>query len=214
MSGTSRSWLDPDVDRRVRRTRQGVVHAFAQLAVERPYDAFTVNDLLARADVGRSTFYAHYRGKDDVLLQAMTVMYELLADALCTGRDGAEEPDRLAALLEHFRENALLLRRLSTGSAAEPFERSKDAFARLIETRLVERCVARGVELVLPTAQVAAALAHGELALVLRWVGGRDGPPRPAVDVARAMRSLFRAGVASLTRTEGESESRTLARFP
>jgi AcrR family transcriptional regulator len=51
-------------DRRVRRTRRTLQDALVALVVERGYDRITVQDLLDRADVGRSTFYAHFRDKD------------------------------------------------------------------------------------------------------------------------------------------------------
>lgn len=51
-------------DRRVRRTRAALRRALVELVVERGYDRVTVRDVLDRADIGRSTFYAHYRDKD------------------------------------------------------------------------------------------------------------------------------------------------------
>jgi AcrR family transcriptional regulator len=54
-------------DRRSLRTRRLVTSALMELLLEKRYDAITVQDLLDRADVGRSTFYAHYFDKDDVL---------------------------------------------------------------------------------------------------------------------------------------------------
>ncbi|WP_433492991.1 TetR/AcrR family transcriptional regulator [Nocardia grenadensis] len=55
-------------DRRVRRTRDALHRALIELMMQRPYDRITVSDVIARADVGRSTFYAHYRDKDELLV--------------------------------------------------------------------------------------------------------------------------------------------------
>jgi AcrR family transcriptional regulator len=55
-------------DRRVRRTRELLRGALLALIQEKGYDRITVQDILDRADVGRSTFYAHFRDKDDLLL--------------------------------------------------------------------------------------------------------------------------------------------------
>ncbi len=55
-------------DRRVRRTKQRLNDALESLIIEKGYDKITVQDLIDRADVGRSTFYAHYETKDDLLL--------------------------------------------------------------------------------------------------------------------------------------------------
>jgi AcrR family transcriptional regulator len=58
-------------DRRVRRTRGRLHTALIELILERGYDQITVQDILDRADVGRSTFYHHYQGKDQLLLSGM-----------------------------------------------------------------------------------------------------------------------------------------------
>ena len=55
-------------DRRVRRTKQRLNDALESLIVEKGYDKITVQDLIDRADVGRSTFYAHYETKDELLV--------------------------------------------------------------------------------------------------------------------------------------------------
>ncbi len=55
-------------DRRVRRTKQRLNDALESLIIEKGYDKITVQDLIDRADVGRSTFYAHYETKDDLLV--------------------------------------------------------------------------------------------------------------------------------------------------
>ncbi len=55
-------------DRRVRRTKQRLDDALESLIIEKGYDQTTVQDVIDRADVGRSTFYAHYETKDDLLV--------------------------------------------------------------------------------------------------------------------------------------------------
>lgn len=58
-------------DRRIRRTR-GLLHqAMAALLHEKSWDDIVVKEILARADVGRSTFYTHFADKDALLLSAL-----------------------------------------------------------------------------------------------------------------------------------------------
>ncbi len=57
------------VDRRIRRTRDTLGDALVQLIQEKPFDEITVQDVLDRACVGRTTFYTHYRDKDDLFPQ-------------------------------------------------------------------------------------------------------------------------------------------------
>lgn len=73
-------------DRRVRRTRELLRGALLALIQEKGYDRITVRDILDRADVGRSTFYAHYRDKDELLLSG----FEDIRAALDAERDAAE----------------------------------------------------------------------------------------------------------------------------
>ncbi|WP_280260729.1 TetR/AcrR family transcriptional regulator [Nocardia abscessus] len=77
-------------DRRVRRTRALLHRALIELMVERAYDRITVRDILDRADVGRSTFYAHYRDKDDLLLRSSTDYLRAAMTAAETDDDAAE----------------------------------------------------------------------------------------------------------------------------
>ena len=54
-------------DRRVRKTKASLHDALIGLAREKPYPSIAVKEILGRANVGRSTFYTHFRDKDDLL---------------------------------------------------------------------------------------------------------------------------------------------------
>lgn len=51
-------------DRRVLRTQAALHEAMISLMLEKGYEAITIKDIVDRANLGRSTFYAHYTGKD------------------------------------------------------------------------------------------------------------------------------------------------------
>ena len=55
-------------DRRVGRTVTSLRKALTELILEKHYDSITVQDIIDRANVGRSTFYTHFRDKEDVLI--------------------------------------------------------------------------------------------------------------------------------------------------
>jgi AcrR family transcriptional regulator len=65
-------------DRRVRRTRAAVLEALTELILEKGYESVTVSDIIARADIGRSTFYAHFTDKRDVFDDLISDLAELL----------------------------------------------------------------------------------------------------------------------------------------
>ncbi len=54
-------------DRRIRRTQQLLMAALEELLLEKAYTDITVQDIIDRANVGRSTFYAHFLDKDHLL---------------------------------------------------------------------------------------------------------------------------------------------------
>ena len=58
-------------DRRVTRTRRALKVALTDLILEKGYEHVTVQDIIDRADMGRSTFYSHYVDKDELLLDTL-----------------------------------------------------------------------------------------------------------------------------------------------
>ncbi|MBV9257267.1 MAG: TetR/AcrR family transcriptional regulator, partial [Ktedonobacteraceae bacterium] len=67
-----------DVDRRIQRTLQMLSNALFALIVERGYEAITVQDITERANIGRATFYLHYRDKEQLLKASMLSLFDEL----------------------------------------------------------------------------------------------------------------------------------------
>lgn len=74
--------------------------AFEELVVRKPYQQISVGNIVNKADVGRSTFYDHYKNKDALLRESLVGVVNLLAQLTTAECD----PDKIAHLLEHFRE--------------------------------------------------------------------------------------------------------------
>ena len=66
-------------DRRSQRTRHLLSQALVELIREKDYNIITVSDIIERANVGRSTFYAHYQDKDDLLVGELDRVIEVLS---------------------------------------------------------------------------------------------------------------------------------------
>lgn len=70
-------------DRRVQKTKALLHEALNALIREKPYDEIVIKEILDRANVGRSTFYTHYRDKDDLLTSGIHDMLRTIhADGL------------------------------------------------------------------------------------------------------------------------------------
>jgi AcrR family transcriptional regulator len=59
--------MEMAIDRRSSRTRSALHRALISLILQKGYDAITIQEIIDEADVGRATFYAHYRSKEDLL---------------------------------------------------------------------------------------------------------------------------------------------------
>ncbi len=93
------------MDRRIQRTRKLLQEALMGLILEKGYAAITVQDILDRANLGRSTFYAHYRDKDDLLVSGfehLKEMFEFFDVEGAAGRRGSG-PGELTPSLAFFR---------------------------------------------------------------------------------------------------------------
>lgn len=91
-------------DERARRTRERLSWALIDLMREREFGDISVQDITARAEVGRSTFYLHFQDKADLFIQ-----HSIAFSRMCGEHLHWEERTRawrfpLAHLLEHVRE--------------------------------------------------------------------------------------------------------------
>ena len=87
------------LDARSSRTRNRLGMAFIELIHEMPIEDVTVQDVLDRADVGRSTFYLHFRDKNDLLLSQLERFLEHMSTVLSVNK---EKSLRVAPVTEMF----------------------------------------------------------------------------------------------------------------
>lgn len=94
------------IDRRAARTRKALHQALLTLMLRKGYEALSMQDIIEEADVGRSTFYAHFTGKEDLLRSGFQLLREELKEAQSAlpGTAGAPHDDPLSfstAMFEH-----------------------------------------------------------------------------------------------------------------
>jgi AcrR family transcriptional regulator len=91
------------IDKRIQRTKMKLLDSFVSLIIERGYANVTVQDIIHRAKVGRSTFYAHFENKEHVL-KGDNMLRLLLTDKKFSGTTVKCEIDFLR-LYNHVKEN-------------------------------------------------------------------------------------------------------------
>ena len=86
-----------NIDRRVRRTQKLLHGALISLVLEKKYDSITIQESLDRADIGRSTFYAQFKGKDELLISGIHELRNTLDSAMQSERSPAKRHQAVVA---------------------------------------------------------------------------------------------------------------------
>ena len=116
------------MDRRQQKTRAAVFAAFEELVSEKRYEQITVQDIIDRANIGRTTFYANFETKDSLLEEICEDLFTHIFDREPHAeadhdfsRSVNSARDRLTHIMYHLRENQKRYRRLFSGESAELF---------------------------------------------------------------------------------------------
>lgn len=110
-------------DRRIRRTRKLLYEALVELISEKEYDEITIQEITERADIGHRTFYRHYAGKDELLIDVMKAALSGFQDflvlptssLLTSGKSDDIPRENAHRLFEYVDENEELFRVLFQG---------------------------------------------------------------------------------------------------
>ena len=175
-------------DERALRTRDRLGGAFVALIHEKPIEDVTVQDVLNRASVGRSTFYLHFRDKNDLLLSQLEKFLEMMSTLLSVSKEVSLRVVPVAEMFEHIENQRELYRILANaGRLNDFFDLAQGYFARGIEHRLRESKRLPKM----PQGELAArasALAGSLLSLLRWWLDrGAKEPPGEMDDLFHRM---------------------------
>jgi len=189
-------------DRRVNRTRKALKEALTDLILEKGYESVTVQDVIDRADVGRSTFYAHFVDKDDLL---MAILADLEVPGPDTSSWQADDPAFAwtLELFRHFGSGKRLFKAVASSQSG--------ALARRETTQQLETLA----KAELSRLNAARKLDPFRFELVVRYLVGtfigfmdwwmrEENENLPAEQVDHAFRSLVLPGVATVLELELE----------
>src|SRR5215471_9317638 len=186
-------------DRRVRRSRRLLQEALLQLVLEKGYDKVTVQDVLDRADVGRATFYAHFRDKDDLLVSGSEELREVLRAQMTAFLEAEDRPsdEQLVVtrvLFEHAARNRQLYRALmgNRGGGVVLRQAQRDLTA-LFREHLQQAAAQRRIQPSMPV-EIVVQYAVGSLLTLLTWWLDNDLPYSPS-EMSGAFQRLSRDGI-------------------
>jgi AcrR family transcriptional regulator len=158
-------------DRRSERTRQLLSAALIELMLEQRYDEITVQDIIDRANIGRSTFYAHYLDKEDLLVSGFTRVLDTLGLSPQQRGEGENQaPPSLARFFQHVQEHHQLYKALVYGGGIDRlFKKSHQHMRRNIEQHLAA-LIPAGQAPAAPLPLVADYLAGAILSMLTWWL--------------------------------------------
>jgi AcrR family transcriptional regulator len=149
-----------------------------RLIQEKPLDEITIQELLERAGVGRSTFYVHFRSKNDLLLSQFEDGLETWSTLLSKNNESSIRVAPVAEFFAHVASGRRFIQALRrSGRLNENYELAQGYFARGIEQRLRElgRVPVLGRSELRPRA---VALAGSLISLMRWWLdsGAKESP--------------------------------------
>jgi AcrR family transcriptional regulator len=166
----------PSKDRRVQKTRALLADALGSLIHEKPYDDIVVKEILHRANVGRSTFYAHYRDKDELLSSAMRDLLHPAAGAAFARPHSERILGFSLPVLEHIAQ------RFAEGSQPSAIglearfalhNHLEQAIVRSIADEVRRRVRERGASVQIPAELLVKYVASTFTAVLEWWISGK-----------------------------------------
>jgi AcrR family transcriptional regulator len=183
-------------DRRIVKTRRALKEGLTDLILEKGYEAVIVRDIIDRADVSRSTFYAHFMDKDDLLMA-------ILSDLRLPGPDTSTWPAGDPAfgwtleLFRHFGSGKRLFKAVASSQSGALARREtirwlEDlARAELSRVRAPRRLDEASLEVVVR-------FLVGTFVGFMDWWMRDENEALPAEAVDHAFRALVLPGVANV----------------
>src|ERR1700741_3984579 len=117
------------LEARASRTRNRLGMAFIELIHEMPIEDVTVQDVLDRADVGRSTFYLHFRDKNDLLPSQLERFLEHMSTVLSVNKEKSLRVAPVTEIFDHLDQQRKLYGILrDAGRLTDFFDLAQDYF--------------------------------------------------------------------------------------
>ena len=187
-------------DRRVRRTRRALQKSLVDLILEKGYDAVTIEEITDRADLGRTTFYLHYKDKEELLMHAIDTICEDFIETHSSLLAQIDSPENalkqlrynlderiLYYIFDHARENANLYKVMLRGEGGA---RATRRFANVIQDETVKRLKQiKGLEIKVPIEIFAVYFSGTIMEMVTWWL--EENQPYPIEEMVTYCQQVF-----------------------
>jgi AcrR family transcriptional regulator len=187
--GFARDAMKPVGDRRVQKTRKLLQDALVGLMTERGQESITIQEILDRANVGRSTFYTHFDNKQELLHSCFKDFHELFEQL----ERGLGKADFILDIFRFTARHHQLFKALLVKNGTAMFNRPIDAYSLASCKKVVSQLASRKKL----TAMQREMLAHhisGALIGTLKWWIEKD-MPCPVEEVDRFFKQLTMNGL-------------------
>jgi AcrR family transcriptional regulator len=191
-------------DRRIERTRRNLKEALLVLVLEKGYETVTVQEITHKADISRTTFYLHYRDKEQLLLECVDGMVNDLIQQITQipltawGREklgnssSQPSPSPVQMIFKHAAEHASLYRiTLRVEGAYQALERLEEIISSTAATTLKEITDQGGVQLPpqVPLEVFSHYFAAALLGMITWWL--ENDMPYPPEQMATSFQKMF-----------------------
>lgn len=135
------------MDRRQKKTRKAVYDAFTSLLGTKSYSNITVQEIIDEANIGRSTFYAHFETKDELLRELSTEIFDHVFSSELEkelthdfSHSSSSISTEITHILYHLQDNRRYIKGILSSESGELFMRYfKEYLVRLFEGALPEQ---------------------------------------------------------------------------
>ena len=172
--------------------RDRLAEAAFALFAERGYEQTSIDDITERAGLGRTTFFRHYRSKEDVIFPDHDRLLEQIGERLRTSSDGTAlvaVSDAVRLVLRHYIAEGDLARRRYAITSAVPALRDREIASVARYQRLFREFIAGwmgdpGEPASLRAELMAASVVAAHNHVLRRWLRGESPDPLAEVDQA------------------------------
>ena len=138
--------------------------------MEKGYDAISIKEIIARANIGRSTFYSHFVDKDELFVSLMDRVVNMLSQHVPQESSTGNPYFPSLGLFQHIQEQSKLYKILAWGSGVDVLTRH---LQKSLSQKIEQRLLANWQTYEVPVPIIANFLSGSFLSLVKWWLDNK-----------------------------------------